>query len=610
MKEFLLHIEPLFIPLIALMKTKPTPKIFFFLPRSIILICLCLPIFNMAGQVGINNTNPNATLDVRASNVSTPANTDGILIPRADEFPLTNPTAFQDGMILFITGAGVAARGFYFWDHGTIPAWVAVSNGSGDVDWYEEGTTTVPNSISDNMYTQGNVSLGASTNILNSHLNIETDPLLNSTSISNSILGTSSGLLKGIANYFNLGGSANIQGVLNSVGGTGSGDLTAVANTFSNNSALGLKTGLKNTFQSFSRGSGIGVHNRFESTFTSSAYGIQNEFIEAGPTSTIYGLSNVFVPTLDVSNIYGTYTSINAGVSDSAYGYYAAVTTTGTDYGIYSSTANNAIDFAAYFIGRTSLGNTTTNRYIMPAADGTAGQVMLTDGAGNLSFQAVPGDGTGTDDQNLTLPTISGTTLNLNIEGGTGTAIDLAPIQDGTGTDDQSINAFGLSGDTLGISLEDDGQPVQTVDLSNLSFNVNNFALAKMTMSANQTVPGWTATKLNFDTAAFDLGSNFNTATDRFEVTETGYYRITASFRSNIPYTTTDYYQLYVSTGTVVKRDERDHHGSGFVMRFVQTIEYITAGQYVEASCFATGSGGLVLSASTQYTTFEVERIR
>ncbi|GHC63054.1 hypothetical protein [Ulvibacter litoralis] len=64
--------------------------------------------------------------------------------------------------------------------------------------------------------------------------------------------------------------------------------------------------------------------------------------------------------------------------------------------------------------------------YNMPLIDGSAGQVMTTDGNGNVSFENVVD--TGTDDQNLTIPTLAGTMLTLGIENGNGTSVDLKPL--------------------------------------------------------------------------------------------------------------------------------------------------------------------------------------
>lgn len=71
-------------------------------------------------QVGINTTVPNAQLDIRSSNQATPSNTDGILIPKVDAFPATNPTAAQQGMLLYLTTTvGTDLPGFYYWDNAT-----------------------------------------------------------------------------------------------------------------------------------------------------------------------------------------------------------------------------------------------------------------------------------------------------------------------------------------------------------------------------------------------------------------------------------------------------------------------------------------------------------
>ncbi|MBW2937798.1 hypothetical protein KXJ69_06740 [Aureisphaera sp. CAU 1614] len=67
-------------------------------------------------QVGIGNTNPKSMLDISASNPSLPSNSDGILIPRVNSFPIINPNADQNGMMVFLTSAfGTNDIGFYYW---------------------------------------------------------------------------------------------------------------------------------------------------------------------------------------------------------------------------------------------------------------------------------------------------------------------------------------------------------------------------------------------------------------------------------------------------------------------------------------------------------------
>lgn len=80
--------------------------------RTLILF-LCLPLFCLS-QVGINTTTPEARLEIRSSNQATPSNIDGILIPKIDEYPAANPTAAQDGMLVYATGNGSVTKGFYY----------------------------------------------------------------------------------------------------------------------------------------------------------------------------------------------------------------------------------------------------------------------------------------------------------------------------------------------------------------------------------------------------------------------------------------------------------------------------------------------------------------
>ncbi len=115
-------------------------------------------------QVGINTTSPDAQLDIKASNQSAPTNTDGILIPRVDAFPLINPTAAQQGMMVYLmVTIGANPRGLYYWDNFTT-SWIGVtSTANGDKDWYKVGTTSAPSSITDDMFHDGKVGIGNST---------------------------------------------------------------------------------------------------------------------------------------------------------------------------------------------------------------------------------------------------------------------------------------------------------------------------------------------------------------------------------------------------------------------------------------------------------------
>ena len=98
-------------------------------------------------QVGINTTSPNAQLDVKSSNQVTPANTDGILIPKIDAFPLTNPTAAQNSMMVYLTTVSAGKQpGFYYWDNITA-SWKGIADKTGWSLMGNAGTNPATNFI-------------------------------------------------------------------------------------------------------------------------------------------------------------------------------------------------------------------------------------------------------------------------------------------------------------------------------------------------------------------------------------------------------------------------------------------------------------------------------
>jgi hypothetical protein len=115
---------------------------------QILFICLLFCSTTVFAQVGIGNNNPQSVLDISSSNQNNPANTDGILIPRIDNFPAANPGAAQDGMLVFVTGSGTPSRGFYYWEQSTT-SWIPFGGGSSN-DWAltgNAGTTAGTNFI-------------------------------------------------------------------------------------------------------------------------------------------------------------------------------------------------------------------------------------------------------------------------------------------------------------------------------------------------------------------------------------------------------------------------------------------------------------------------------
>lgn len=243
-------------------------------------------------QVGIGTITPEAQLDIRSSSQITPANNDGILIPKIDEFPATFPTAAQDGMMVFATGIGSVSKGFYYWDD-SIPDWVPLATGSGGGhDWYEEGTTTAPNSINDSIYTLGNVAIGKNTaayrldifeNAADNAAYINLAGASNNpvSGLTTEITNTGDGDQRGMNTILNSSGIGNHYGVLNTLSGSGIGFKQGVRNELSGTSD-GSQTGTRNFITNTGNGTHWGVYNTLSGTGTGNHIGTQNTFSDTG----------------------------------------------------------------------------------------------------------------------------------------------------------------------------------------------------------------------------------------------------------------------------------------------------------------------------------------
>lgn len=113
----------------------------FVLKTSIYIITFFFCLSLTYAQVGINTVSPNALLEVQSSNQTAPASTDGILIPKIDEFPVIAPSGNQDGMMVYVSGNGTVTQGFYYWnDAGT--SWEQISGNRGELELVTEGANS------------------------------------------------------------------------------------------------------------------------------------------------------------------------------------------------------------------------------------------------------------------------------------------------------------------------------------------------------------------------------------------------------------------------------------------------------------------------------------
>ncbi|NJW55624.1 hypothetical protein HC175_22170, partial [Salinimicrobium sp. CDJ15-91] len=95
----------------------------------------------------------------------TPGPADGILIPRLNNFPATNPGADQNGMLIFLTSQkGEFSPGFYWWNS-SAGKWEGMS-GKASSDFYKVGTTAPASNQQEPIFRSGNVNIGGESEIV------------------------------------------------------------------------------------------------------------------------------------------------------------------------------------------------------------------------------------------------------------------------------------------------------------------------------------------------------------------------------------------------------------------------------------------------------------
>lgn len=254
--------------------------------------------------------------------------------------------------------------------------------------------------------------------------------------IDNELNSSGSNYLFGIRNTLNHSGSDLTLGLFNFInnplGSTGT--THAIENRITNNSTLET-TAIFNVIDSPDGGGGgsYGIHNFIGGRKTGGKYGFRN-VISSLVQDDMYGVSNSITSTVDSGSIYGLHNDFNTNSNTPTYGnsnqlggtgdgiirgVYSFITNSGngnhigilsnlsgsgngskigtytyidptaggTHYGIHSEVLKpGANNFAGYFLGNVGIGTTTTNTYTFPPSRGTNGQIMQTDGFGNLSW--------------------------------------------------------------------------------------------------------------------------------------------------------------------------------------------------------------------------------
>ncbi|MFD1095356.1 hypothetical protein [Salegentibacter chungangensis] len=303
--------------------------------RSFFTFIALFSVLILNAQVGIGTTTPKASLDIQVADKTNPTNIDGILIPRVEKFPSSNPGADQHGMLIFLSDQFLGnPTGFYYWD-AKDSKWKSIISDAGASNFFKDGTLVSPNNIDDPIFRKGNVGIGIENTTAKLQVAVE----------SSKDIAIKKGLE--IDNKNPATDNLTTYGIISTNRSTTNGN----------------KYGIKNNVS----GDGIGIH-----------YGIFNESFQNTGTNDIYGIFNRVGRTYGAkSNNYGIYSEIGS------------VTGQGNIYGIYSIAFgdNNSNIFAAYFAGRVGIGNSALDDYVLPATRGKEGQVLVTADTGVVTWR-------------------------------------------------------------------------------------------------------------------------------------------------------------------------------------------------------------------------------
>lgn len=300
-----------------------------------------LSISFLFAQVGIGTATPTADLEVISKAAPVSGEFNGIIIPKVSVLPTgTNlPTAAQTGLILYLDSNN-AAEGFYFFN-GT--AYINVTdNAINSPVFFNNGTVINATTTTANVSRSGNVSIGG--NLNTGKLNVEVISASSST--------TPSALR-----------------IINSITGTGA---DASHGMFSENRAT--STGIK-----------YGIRNEVSSSGNSNRIGIRNEVRNstASDVNNVIGIDNFIGATDGTTTLnYGIRSEIGTAISDT------------NNFGVYSIArgADTRNNYSGYFRGDKFAirSEDDSTGYNMPVNNGTSGQVLTTNGAGEASWNDLP----------------------------------------------------------------------------------------------------------------------------------------------------------------------------------------------------------------------------
>jgi hypothetical protein len=183
-------------------------------------------------------------------------------------------------------------------------------------------------------------------------------------------------------------GSGNHFGIYTDITGIGTG-LQYGSNVAISNTGSGIHYGNAADLSGTGTGDQYGNSTSISNTGSGIHYGTYNSLSGAG-TGQQYGVVNSINTTGNATH-YGSYNLLNGTGTGNKFGSYSLIdpASGGTNYGVYSEVLKAGANYAGYFLGNVAIGTTALNNYLLPPSRGTNGQIMQTDGLGNVTWQSL-----------------------------------------------------------------------------------------------------------------------------------------------------------------------------------------------------------------------------
>lgn len=307
------------------------------------------PVFLLVGtfgfaQVGVNTSTPNATFDV-VGNPDDTSKFDGMIAPRitGDQLNAKNYTASQTGALVYVTAAGaltgqtadVNSEGYYYFNGG-LNKWVKLNTGTAASPWNIQNTANPATANTQNIYQNGKVGIGFSAADALSDRQFE-------------VKGDMKAQYGSGSNYFGI--DTNLLGVGNGFYYADNSDLSAATST----SVVLTRPGISSLQSTYGNGGGS------MATFSN-------------PNGGIFGLvANNSDQTVDAS-VWGK--------SDGSASYLS--------FSHSKTSAESTFLMLEKMKGATFIYNNTSGteegNYTLPRTNGTANQVLVSDGAANAQL--------------------------------------------------------------------------------------------------------------------------------------------------------------------------------------------------------------------------------